>query len=129
MQVAWPLTQRAPRDLLRGFCARLGRRCAVFAAGATFAAVLAQAAPARAQATAGEEAPGDENALGRLLITGDAREQVTPLAILPSLSPELEDVIVRGVVSRSSVTSIDDPSLRPCFASTSFQIPRMYLPP
>jgi len=46
------------------------------------------------------EPPKDESVLGELLITGDTTEHVTPLAVLPSLSPELEDVIVRGVVRR-----------------------------
>lgn len=44
--------------------------------------------------------PADESVLGELLITGDSQEHVTPLAVLPSLSPDLEDVIVRGVVRR-----------------------------
>lgn len=72
----------------------------VFAVGTSLALVVAQTTPAYAQAATGDEPAGDENALGRLLITGDTQEQVTPLAILPSLSPELEDVIVRGVVRR-----------------------------
>ncbi|HTV18120.1 MAG TPA: tolB protein [Polyangiaceae bacterium] len=46
------------------------------------------------------EPPKDESVLGELLITGDTTEHVTPLAVLPSLSPDLEDVIVRGVVRR-----------------------------
>jgi TolB protein len=46
------------------------------------------------------EPPADESVLGELLITGDSQEHITPLAVLPSLSPELEDVIVRGVVRR-----------------------------
>src|SRR5690606_20928344 len=46
------------------------------------------------------EPPADESVLGELLITGDTEEHITPLAVLPSLSPELEDVIVRGVVRR-----------------------------
>jgi TolB protein len=44
--------------------------------------------------------PPDESVLGELLITGDVQEHITPLAVLPSLSPDLEDVIVRGVVRR-----------------------------
>jgi TolB protein len=50
--------------------------------------------------TAPVEPPPDESVLGELLITGDTQEHVTPLAVLPSLSPDLEDVIVRGVVRR-----------------------------
>lgn len=53
------------------------------------------AATARAQ-----EAAPDESVLGELPITGDANEHITALAILPSLSPDLEDVIVRSVVRR-----------------------------
>lgn len=44
--------------------------------------------------------PADESVLGTLPITGTAQEHVTTLAVLPSLSPELEDVIVRGVARR-----------------------------
>jgi TolB protein len=66
---------------------------------AALLALLAQASLARAQDQ--EPAPPqDESPLGQLLITGNTQEQVTPLAILPSLSPDLEDVIVRGVVRR-----------------------------
>lgn len=43
---------------------------------------------------------GDERSLGELLITGDQEDHRPYLAILPSLSPDLEDVIVRGVVRR-----------------------------
>jgi TolB protein len=55
---------------------------------------------ASAQGAGSEGPPPDESVLGELLITGDVQEHVTPLAILPSLSPDLEDVIVRGVVRR-----------------------------
>jgi len=55
------------------------------------------ASTARAQNA--EETP-DESVLGVLQITGDATEHITSLAVLPSLSPDLEDVIVRGVVRR-----------------------------
>lgn len=49
-----------------------------------------------------EEPPADESALGTLVITGaeNPAEKVTKLAVLPSLSPDLEDVVVRGVVRR-----------------------------
>jgi TolB protein len=62
-------------------------------------ALLVGAREANAQSAASQPAP-DESLLGELLITGDVQEHVTPLAVLPSLSPELEDVIVRGVVRR-----------------------------
>jgi len=52
---------------------------------------LAQPAPA---------AP-DETALGEILVTGtQAAEKLPRIAVLPSLSPDYEDVIVRGVVRR-----------------------------
>ncbi len=52
---------------------------------------------------AGAQAPTptpDEGALGELVVTGHVKEHVTKLAILPSLAPDLEDVIVRSVVRR-----------------------------
>lgn len=42
----------------------------------------------------------DESVLGELPITATAEEKLIKLAILPSLSPAMEDVIVRGVVRR-----------------------------
>jgi TolB protein len=45
-------------------------------------------------------APPDETALGEIPVTGTAQEHVIKLAVLPSLSPDMEDVIVRGVVRR-----------------------------
>jgi TolB protein len=46
-------------------------------------------------------APPDESALGEILVTGThASEKLPRIAILPSLSPAYEDVIVRGVVRR-----------------------------
>lgn len=62
--------------------------------------ILSSGALASAQAPLAAEPPPDESVLGELLITGDVQEHVTPLAVLPSLSPDLEDVIVRGVVRR-----------------------------
>jgi TolB protein len=45
--------------------------------------------------------PPDETALGEILVTGSqAAEKLPRIAILPSLSPDYEDVIVRGVVRR-----------------------------
>lgn len=77
---------------------RRGRRWLSLICAGLCAALL----PGRAvaQETAALEPPPDESVLGELLITGDVQEHVTPLAILPSLSPDLEDVIVRGVVRR-----------------------------
>jgi TolB protein len=66
--------------------------------------LVSAAASAQTVATASPpavpEPPTDESVLGELLITGDVQEHITPLAVLPSLSPDLEDVIVRGVVRR-----------------------------
>lgn len=54
-----------------------------------------------AEQTTGTASPApDENVLGELLITSDGEVQLTPLAILPSLSPAIEDVIVRTVIRR-----------------------------
>lgn len=45
--------------------------------------------------------PPDESKLGPFVVTSsDVNEHVTSVAILPSLSPDLEDVILRGVVRR-----------------------------
>ncbi len=45
--------------------------------------------------------PPDEAVLGEILVTGtQATEKLPRIAILPSLSPDYEDVIVRGVVRR-----------------------------
>jgi TolB protein len=45
-------------------------------------------------------APNPEAGLGEFVVTGTKVEHVTKLAILPSLAPEFEDVIVRSVVRR-----------------------------
>jgi TolB protein len=43
----------------------------------------------------------DESVLGEILVTGtQAAEKLPRIAVLPSLSPDYEDVIVRGVVRR-----------------------------
>jgi TolB protein len=48
-----------------------------------------------------QTAPPDESALGEILVTGtQAAEKLPRIAVLPSLSPDYEDVIVRGVVRR-----------------------------
>ncbi len=78
------------------------RICRWTAAWIVSMGLTAGAASARAPdvAPTGTEPPKDESVLGVIMVTGDAKEHVTPLAILPSLSPDLEDVIVRGVVRR-----------------------------
>ena len=59
------------------------------------------AAPAPAAASPAP-APGqpDESALGTMVITGHTVEKLPKIAILPSLAPDLEDVVVRSVVRR-----------------------------
>jgi TolB protein len=42
----------------------------------------------------------DQSILGEIPVTGSTQEHVIKLAILPSLAPDMEDVIVRGVVRR-----------------------------
>jgi TolB protein len=55
-------------------------------------------APASAQPA---PPPPDEGALGEILVTGtQGAEKLPRIAVLPSLSPDYEDVIVRGVVRR-----------------------------
>ena len=44
--------------------------------------------------------PSDESVLGEFVVTGTQAEKLPKIAVLPSLSPDLEDVIVRGVVRR-----------------------------
>ena len=77
---------------------RLARRW--LALGSLLSAWLVNGAASAQELAAADSPPPDESVLGELLITGDAQEHVTPLAVLPSLSPDLEDVIVRGVVRR-----------------------------
>jgi TolB protein len=54
--------------------------------------------PAHAQST--PTPPADENPLGEFVVTGTIQEHVPKIAVLPSISPSLEDVIVRNVVRR-----------------------------
>jgi TolB protein len=65
-------------------------------------ALLAVPAQARAEAAAAPAKAGgaDEMTLGEIPVTGTGAEHVIKLAILPSLSPDIEDVVVRGVVRR-----------------------------
>jgi TolB protein len=42
----------------------------------------------------------NEDVLGEIIVTGSVKEHVPTIAILPSLSPALEDVIVRSVVRK-----------------------------
>ncbi len=63
------------------------------------------AAPTTASAPAAQPAtttatPPDETVLGEIPVTGSTTEHFIKLAILPSLSPDMDDVVVRGVVRR-----------------------------
>lgn len=42
----------------------------------------------------------NEDVLGEIIVTGSVKEHIPTIAILPSLSPALEDVIVRSVVRK-----------------------------
>ncbi|NRA33359.1 MAG: PD40 domain-containing protein [Polyangiaceae bacterium] len=72
----------------------LRRRFALFTALAIAGVLVAQTA------SAGPTPPEDETVLGELPITGSSEEHITKLAILPSLSWDMADVVVRGVVRR-----------------------------
>jgi TolB protein len=64
---------------------------------------LSLAASFVASVASAQSAPAtpDEAALGEILVTGtQATEKLPRIAVLPSLSPDYEDVIVRGVVRR-----------------------------
>jgi TolB protein len=59
------------------------------------------AADAPPPATSAANAAPDEGVLGAFVITGvNTSERLPKIAVLPSLSPDYEDVIVRGVVRR-----------------------------
>lgn len=78
--------------------------CISLAPAVVHAQAATPAAPAAATAPAAGTAPGaappDESVLGPFVVTGRAEEHVTKLAVLPSLSPDLEDVLLRSVVRR-----------------------------
>jgi len=89
------------KHLLERFGARpsaRGLRGWLLAGAAVVASFPAVAQPVAAASST--TAPPDESVLGTLVITGHKEEHVPKLAVLPSLSPDLEDVIVRGVVRR-----------------------------
>ena len=68
------------------------------------ATLLATPTPLYAQednkATSEKPPPPSEDVLGEFVVTGNVQEHIPKIAILPSLSPALEDVIVRSVVRR-----------------------------
>jgi TolB protein len=61
---------------------------------------VASAQDKPAGADAASQSAQDETALGELLVTGHKQDKLPRIAILPSLSADLEDVIVRSVVRR-----------------------------
>ncbi|MBX3128968.1 MAG: PD40 domain-containing protein [Polyangiaceae bacterium] len=67
------------------------------AAVASLIAALVATAPALAQQPA---ASADESLLGEYVVTGTVQEHIPKLAILPSFAPDLEDVLLRGIVRR-----------------------------
>lgn len=68
----------------------------------TTSSVAQAPAPATAGPSPTPAKPGqpDESVLGTMVITGHTVEKLPKIAILPSLSPDLEDVVVRSVVRR-----------------------------
>lgn len=75
--------------------------------GPTLLAVLASSVTWCGSSWAEPSSPVDPNepkasgdVLGEFIVTGNVQERVPKIAILPSLSPALEDVIVRSVVRR-----------------------------
>ncbi len=90
------------RSLNRSFT---GLALAIFATGLPVSAAAQTAAGPIAPApptppTGAQPAPPSESVLGELVITGHKEEKLPRIAILPSLSADLEDVIVRSVVRR-----------------------------
>lgn len=53
-----------------------------------------------AEAQSATKPPPNEDLLGEFVVTGVQQEKLPKIAILPSLSPDLEDVVVRSVVRR-----------------------------
>lgn len=81
-------------------------RCAalallVFSVPAAFSVPsAAQTAPAPAPTPGAAPPTPNEDVLGQFVVTGVTQERLPKIAVLPSLAPDLEDVIVRGVVRR-----------------------------
>lgn len=66
----------------------------------SFCVVAFVGAPLRAQEETNKESLPNEDLLGEIIVTGHAEQHVPKIAVLPSLSPAYEDVIVRSVVRR-----------------------------
>lgn len=86
-------TSKTARTTLRTTISRASRRWMALAA------ILFAGGLCAKGALADDKTP-DESLLGEFLIVGDEQDTRPMLAILPSLSSDLEDVIVRGVVRR-----------------------------
>lgn len=69
-------------------------------AAVSLALLLFAANAAAEDAPAAAGAAPNEGVLGEFVVTGVSQERLPKIAVLPSLSPDLEDVIVRGVVRR-----------------------------
>jgi TolB protein len=60
--------------------------------------LLLVAGPALSQSSG--KPPPDESLLGPFVVTGTVQEHIPKIAVLPSLAPDMEDVLVRGIVRR-----------------------------
>lgn len=78
---------------------RLGTSLALALGALAFVAARSTEVAAQTASSSSQKLP-DENLLGEFIVTGVVQEHVPTLAILPSLSPDLEDVIVRSVIRR-----------------------------
>jgi TolB protein len=67
---------------------------------ASFLIASTAAATSFGQAAPPAATQPDESALGEIVVTGSKLEKLPKIAILPSLSPDADDVVVRAVVKR-----------------------------
>ncbi len=79
---------------------RYGKSLANGICGALLTVLVAWSPPAHAQQDAPQAPPPNEDVLGEIIVTGKVQQHVPKIAVLPSLSPAYEDVIVRSVVRR-----------------------------
>jgi TolB protein len=66
----------------------------------TFGALVADVAPAAAQAPLADDAARANDLLGNIVVVAGAVRQLPKIAVLPSVAPDLEDVTARSVVRR-----------------------------
>lgn len=77
-----------------------GRRLRIILTGVALSmGLLAPAWSQEGAGAAGSKMP-NEDILGEIIVTGSVKEHIPTIAILPSLSPALEDVILRSVVRK-----------------------------